>query len=272
MSARIPKTTNLVLGSTRVTDNTRVIKTDGLVVVSDKTISAEDIIQCYNQIKDKDAEVDLRNKFRALLYYHYMVDHDITDEVMLEVAQLTRLEFVCLLLARNGLVCYNGCSSASGVNHNTGVPNDPDVSNRALGTFGRSSSARASVACNQYGFSDLMLDNNQAKIRSKDDLILAIQVFSQRALVNYQFSEADIDVLPYAIRHYNTLAIDKILPFAKGTGVLSLQIPDLSDYPRLQEEMSRFRRDVVWYRQLQEVQKVNKQRLHSWSRRTTSIY
>lgn len=246
----------VTVDSDRDTDYLTVNDDDRATTIA--VITAADIIASYDRIKDQDAETDLKNKFRALLYYHYMVDDTISDNDMKTVAAVTNSEFVCLLLARKGLEAAMTKSSNSSNSSNT-------VTNKR--------------ACSSHNFTDLALDNSRARIRSKNDLILAIQLFSQRTLNNYQFTIDDLDVLPYAIKHYNSLVIDKLLPFANTSGasngsssMLSLQVPDLQEFPRLQQEMSRFRRDVHWYRQTQAVQLINQQRLRSWTSRSMSIY
>jgi hypothetical protein len=257
-----------------------------------KSILANDILASYKRIQNKDAEPDLRNKFRALLYYHTK-DGTISNETLKEVLSITQSEFICLLLARKDLVCYNGGNTDDSESESSGSEEEDIITctslqckeqitnqkwatpNRRWATPEQSSPvAKTNVTnkkyndnecvCSNYYFSDLLLDNDGAKIRSKDDLIKAIQSFSQNAISRYRFTSADVDLLPIAIEHYNALAIEKILPFAKSANNIVIKIPDISEFPRLQQEMSRFRRDTVWYQQLQQVQEENRQRLNYW--------
>lgn len=221
-----------------------------------KNISLEEILTGYNRIKDRDAEPDLRNKFRALLYYHTK-DGAISDTTLLEVANATQSEFVCLLLARKNLVCFN----------NTEIEREDIISCTSLDCTEKKTTVTTKDLCNgpcaKYRFTDLLLDNEDAKIKSKDDLIKAIQSFSQRVLSRYNFTEADVDLLPIAIEHYNSLAISKLLPFVRSA-YTPIKIPNLQEFPRLQQEMSKFKRDTVWFSQLSQVQEENNRRLSYW--------
>lgn len=282
-----------------------------------KNISAAEILASYKRVQNHDAELDLRNKFRAILYY-YVKDGAVSDNTLKTVAASSQSEFVCLLLARKGLTCYRysndshinynqgrsrsktqyrntqqgGESSESGDNSSSSSEEETEseeedeedvitcvdgkCTDRDIKTVrttysnvinNKSKNNKSCVGpCSGYYFSDLLLDNDKAIIKSKDDFIRAIQSFSQNAISRYHVTAADVDLLPIAIEHYNALAIEKILPFAKFINMI-IKIPDIQGFPRLQLELSRFKRDTVWYSQLLEVQKENQRRIAFWKSR-----